>query len=129
VSWLEGVLAIVGLALITLVTRAFFLYPERDLPLPAWLLQGLRYAPLAALAAVVAPEIVMTQGRLIDTWMDARLPGVAAAIAYYAWRGLRVGSGRPAATAQSRPEAQPRRGSPTAAHRHRSVSAAVPRQR
>jgi branched-subunit amino acid transport protein len=85
-SWIEGVLAIAGLALITLVTRAFFLYPERDLPLPAWLLQGLRYAPLAALMAVVAPEIFMTQGRLIDTWMDARLPGVAAAIAYYAWR-------------------------------------------
>jgi branched-subunit amino acid transport protein len=85
-SWIEGVLAIAGLALITLLTRAFFLYPERELPLPAWLLQGLRYAPLAALMAVVAPEIFMTQGRLIDTWMDARLPGVAAAIAYYAWR-------------------------------------------
>ena len=82
----EGVIAILGLALITLITRAFFLYPERDLPLPAWLQQGLRYAPLAALMAVVAPEIFLTQGRLIDTWMDARLPGVLAATAYYAWR-------------------------------------------
>jgi branched-subunit amino acid transport protein len=86
VSWLEGVIAIVGLALITVVTRAFFLYPERELPLPAWLQQGLRYAPLAALMAVVAPEIVLTQGRLIDTWMDARLPGVAAATMYFVWR-------------------------------------------
>jgi branched-subunit amino acid transport protein len=86
VSALEGVVAIAGLALITLVTRAFFLYPERDLPLPAWLQQGLRYAPLAALVAVVAPEVFVTQGRLIDTWMDARLPGVLAATAYYAWR-------------------------------------------
>lgn len=85
-SWLDGVIAILGLALITLVTRAFFLYPERDLPLPAWLQQGLRYAPLAALMAVVAPEIFMTQGRLIGSWMDARLPGVLAATAYYAWR-------------------------------------------
>lgn len=85
-SALEGVVAIAGLALITLVTRAFFLYPERDLPLPAWLQQGLRYAPLAALVAVVAPEVFVTQGRLIDTWMDARLPGVLAATAYYAWR-------------------------------------------
>ena len=85
-TWFEGVIAIFGLALITLVTRAFFLYPERDLPLPAWLQQGLRYAPLAALMAVVAPEIVLTQGRLIDTWMDARLPGVAAATAYFVWR-------------------------------------------
>jgi branched-subunit amino acid transport protein len=86
VSWFEGVMAILGLALITVVTRAFFLYPERDLPLPDWLQQGLRYAPLAALVAVVAPEIFMTHGRLIDTWMDARLPGVLAATAYYLWR-------------------------------------------
>jgi branched-subunit amino acid transport protein len=85
-SFWEGVIAILGLAVITLVTRAFFLYPERDLPLPGWLQQGLRYAPLAALAAVAVPEIVMTQGRLIDTWTDARLPGVAAATAYFLWR-------------------------------------------
>ena len=85
VTW-EGVVAVLGLALITIVTRGFFLYPERELPMPAWLQQGLRYAPLAALVAVVAPEIVMTQGRLIDTWMDARLPAVLAATAYFYWR-------------------------------------------
>jgi branched-subunit amino acid transport protein len=82
----EGLIAVLGLALITLVTRAFFLYPERDLPLPGWLQQGLRYAPLAALVAVVAPEIFMSHGRLIDTWRDARLPGVLAATAYFLWR-------------------------------------------
>ncbi len=49
-------------------------------------MQGLRYAPLAALVAVVAPEIVLTQGRLIDTWMDARLPSVSAATLYFFWR-------------------------------------------
>jgi len=82
----EGVIAIAGLALITLLTRGFFLIPERELPLPAWLQQGLRYAPLAALVAVVAPEVVMTQGQLITTWMDARLPAVLAATAYFYWR-------------------------------------------
>lgn len=85
VTW-EGVIAILGLALITIVTRGFFLYPERELPMPVWLQQGLRYAPLAALVAVVAPEIFMTQGRFISTWMDARLPAVAAATAYFYWR-------------------------------------------
>ena len=85
-STVEGVIAIVGLALITLLTRGLFLIPEREVPLPAWLQQGLRYAPLAALVAVVAPEVVMTQGRLIDTWQDARLPAVAAATAYFYWR-------------------------------------------
>jgi len=85
-SLIEGVIAILGLAVITLFTRAFFLFPERDLPLPGWLEQGLRYAPLAALVAVVAPEIFMTQGRLIGTLTDARLPSVLAATAYFYWR-------------------------------------------
>ena len=84
-TW-EGVIAIVGLALTTLLTRGLFLIPERELPLPAWLQQGLRYAPLAALVAVVAPEIVLTQGQLIGTLMDARLPAVLVATAYYYWR-------------------------------------------
>ena len=82
----EGVVTVVGMALITLITRGFFLYPERDIPLPAWFEVGLRYAPLATMVAIVVPEIVMTQGRLISTWMDPRLPAVAVASAYYVWR-------------------------------------------
>jgi branched-subunit amino acid transport protein len=82
----EGSVAMVGLALLTVLTRAFFLLPSRDIPLPGWLQQGLRYAPLAAMMAVVAPDILMTQGALISTWKDARLPAVAVASAYYFWR-------------------------------------------
>lgn len=85
-GWLEALAAIVGLAVITFVTRGFFMLPEREVPLPEWLRQGLRYAPLAALAAVVVPEIVMTQGRLIDTFADARLYAAAVAVAYFFWR-------------------------------------------
>ncbi len=85
-SLIEGTIAIIGLALLTLLTRAFFLLPERDLPLPGWLQQGLRYAPLAALMAVVAPELVLTQGALVSTWKDPRLPAVLVASAYYFWR-------------------------------------------
>ena len=61
-GWLEPVLATLGLAVITVVTRAFFMIPERELPLPDWLKRGLKYAPLAALTAVIAPEIFMAQG-------------------------------------------------------------------
>ena len=85
-SFWEAAFAIVGLAAITVVTRGFFLIPERELPLPEWLRQGLRYAPLAALAAVVAPEILMTQGHLISTLKDARIYGALAATAYFFWR-------------------------------------------
>lgn len=83
---MSDLLTIVGLTAITVVTRCFFLIPERELRLPDWVQRGLRYAPLAALAAVVAPEVVMTQGHLIHTWQDARLYAVAAATAYFFWR-------------------------------------------
>jgi branched-subunit amino acid transport protein len=82
----EGVLAIVGLTVLTVLTRGFFFLTEREIPIPEWLRQGLRYAPLAALVAVVLPEIVLTQGQLIGTWQDARLFATAAAAAYFFWR-------------------------------------------
>ena len=44
------------------------------------------YAPIAALAAVVAPELVMTQGHLVDTWRDARIFGALAGLMFYAWK-------------------------------------------
>jgi branched-subunit amino acid transport protein len=86
VGGVEGVLTVVGLAVLTLVTRGFFFLGERELPIPAWLRQGLRYAPLAALAAVVVPEIVLLQGQIIDTLKDARLYAAAAGAAYFWWR-------------------------------------------
>jgi branched-subunit amino acid transport protein len=92
VSTLETVLTIAGLVLITLGTRGFFILPERELPMPEWLREGLRYAPIGALVAVIAPELVMTQGRLINTWMDARLFGAAAATAWFVWRRDMLGT-------------------------------------
>jgi branched-subunit amino acid transport protein len=85
-SGIEAFLTILGMAAITLLTRAFFMIPDREIPLPAWLKQGLRYAPLAALAAIVLPEIVMTQGQLIDTWKDARIFAALTGTAYFFWR-------------------------------------------
>ncbi|GKS96011.1 AzlD domain-containing protein [Acidovorax sp. SUPP2825] len=85
-SWVEPTIAILGLAAITVVSRAFFMIPERELPLPGWLKRGLKYAPLAALASVIAPEIFMAQGELIGTLQDARLPSVLCAAGYYFWR-------------------------------------------
>ncbi len=85
-EWLEPILATIGLVVITVITRAFFMIPERELPMPGWLRRGLKYAPLAALTAVIAPELIMSQGALIKTLADARLPAVLCASAYYFWR-------------------------------------------
>ena len=90
-TW-ELVIAIVGLTVLTVVTRGFFFLSRREIPFPAWLQQGLRYAPLAALAAVVLPEIVMSQGQLIRTFQDARLYAAAAGLAYFFWRGGILGT-------------------------------------
>ena len=81
----EIVLTVIGLAVITVLTRSFFLLPERELPIPQWLNEALRHAPLAALVAVVAPEVVLTNGHLIDSWRDPR-PYAALAGSLWYWR-------------------------------------------
>ena len=82
-GYTEGLLAIAGLTLITVATRGFFFLTQREIPIPDWLRQGLHYAPLAALTAVVLPEIVLLHGQLIGTWQDARLYAAAAGAAYF----------------------------------------------
>ena len=82
----EAIVGVIGLTVITVVTRAFFFISQREVPLPEALRQALRYAPLAAMAGVVVPEVVMLQGQLISTCQDARLFAVAAGAAWFWWR-------------------------------------------
>ncbi len=80
-------LTLAGLAVITVITRSFFMLSSKPWPLPAWAREALRVAPLAALVAVIAPEIFMTQGALISDWRDARWPAALVASCYYFfWR-------------------------------------------
>lgn len=82
----EILLVLFGLTVITVVTRSFFFLSRREPVLPEGVRRGLRYAPLAALAAVVVPELVLTQGEFIETWQDPRLFAAAAGAAYFFWR-------------------------------------------
>jgi branched-subunit amino acid transport protein len=84
-TW-QAFAGIVGLTVVTVITRGFFLFSSREWVLPPWAMQGLRYAPLAALAAVIAPEIVLTDGAFVGTWQDARLFAVVAGSVYFAFR-------------------------------------------
>lgn len=83
---------IVGMAVVTVITRCFFFISSKPWTLPEWAQRGLYYAPIAALAAVIVPEIVMTQGRLISTWQDARLFAAAAGAAWFYWRKSVLGT-------------------------------------
>ena len=77
---------IVGLAAVTVLTRSFFFILDRPWALPDWAHRALQYAPVAALAAVVAPEVVMHNGHLAATWQDARLFATAAGALLFLWR-------------------------------------------
>lgn len=82
--WTLGV--ILGLAVVTVITRSFFFISKKDFHLPHWAQRGLQYAPIAALSAVIIPEIVMTQGQLISTLQDARIYGALVGAAIFYWR-------------------------------------------
>ena len=79
-------ITIVALTAVSVLTRSFFFLSSKPWPLPRWAQRGLQYAPIAALSAVVVPEVVMTQGHLITTWQDARLFAVAAGAGWFFWR-------------------------------------------
>jgi branched-subunit amino acid transport protein len=81
-----GTLSILGLGVVTFVTHGVFLFPKRAVRIPEWLQRGLKVAPLAALTAVVVPEVITTHGALIGSWHDARLPATVAATLWYLWR-------------------------------------------
>ena len=77
---------ILGMAGVTVLTRCFFFILDRRWPMPEWAQRALRYAPVAALAGVVLPEVVMSNGHFVTTWQDARLfAALAGALAYF-WR-------------------------------------------
>jgi len=80
------------MTLISVLTRSFFFVSSRPWELPTWVERGLKYAPIAALAAVVIPEIVATGGHFVTTWKDARLFAALVAVAWYFWQRSLLGT-------------------------------------
>jgi branched-subunit amino acid transport protein len=77
---------IAGMAGVTVLTRCFFFILDRRWAMPDWAQRALRYAPVAALAGVVLPEVVMSNGHFVTSWQDARLFAAAAGAAAFFWR-------------------------------------------
>lgn len=84
---LEIVLVIVGMAFVTLLTRAFFVFLGARVQVPELVLRAIRYAPLAAIVGIVAPELLLPLGVSEITQMDWKSPkiwgGLAGFIAYF----------------------------------------------
>lgn len=91
-STMEMVIAAVGLVAISAFSRSFFFLSEKPWRLPGWLERGLRYAPLAALSAVVLPEVLLVQGHWPHDWRDARFFATAAAVAWAWWQKGMLGT-------------------------------------
>ena len=77
---------ILGMAGVTVLTRCFFFILDRPWSLPDWAHRALRYAPVAALAGVVIPEVVTTNGQLVSTLQDARLYAALVGAIVFFWR-------------------------------------------
>jgi branched-subunit amino acid transport protein len=88
-SSLELLLAIIGIALTTLVTRASLLLVGNRLRLSPRIEAGLRYAPACALAALLLPALLFDDGTLQLELTNPKLPGaLAGAIALLATRSI-----------------------------------------
>jgi len=78
---------IIGLAAVTFVSRSFFILLGNRIKVSEWVLETIRYAPLAALIAILAPEIFLPLGASSVMEFNLRLPniwgGIAAMIAFY----------------------------------------------
>ena len=78
---------IIGLAAVTFVSRSFFILLGNRIKISEWVLETIRYAPLAALIAILAPEIFLPLGASSVMEFNLRLPniwgGMAAMIAFY----------------------------------------------
>jgi branched-subunit amino acid transport protein len=77
-------LAILGVSATTLITRCSFLVLGRRAELPPAVERALRYAPGAALAALIGPELLMQDGQLHADPGNPKLLSAAVAIGVFA---------------------------------------------
>ena len=76
-----GIALTIGMAAVTVLSRGMFLLPRRAWKLPSRLRLALRFAPAAALAGVVAPELLLPASMAGPVWI--RLGAAAVAGAYF----------------------------------------------
>ena len=80
---LEIGILIVGMGLVTLGTRGFFMFWGDRVRMPELILRSIRYAPLAAIVAILAPEIVMPASATQISQFNWALPQIWAGLAAF----------------------------------------------
>lgn len=76
-------ISIAGLMLITFLTRAGLIIWSREFVLPRRLQRALRFAPMAAIVAIIVPSVLFSQGQIDLSLTNPRLPAIFAG--FVAW--------------------------------------------
>ncbi|BDB23205.1 membrane protein [Cupriavidus sp. TA19] len=76
-------IALVGMAVVTVLTRAFFLMAGEHVSVPDRIQRALRYAPAAALAAIILPDLMTWQGHFTVALSNYKLVAGVVATAFY----------------------------------------------
>lgn len=77
---------IIALALSTLITRGSFWFAGKHIHLPKRIQDALRFAPVCALAAIMAPDLLLNQGHIHLEWTNIKLMAGLLATAFYFWK-------------------------------------------
>ncbi|KVD79385.1 branched-chain amino acid transporter [Burkholderia sp. ABCPW 14] len=85
-------LAIAGMTLVTAVTRALFLVGGERTVLHERVQRSLRYAPAAALVAVVLPDVLETPAGISFALSNHDFYAAAAGLAWFLWRRSMLGT-------------------------------------
>jgi branched-subunit amino acid transport protein len=88
-SHLEIWIALFGMAVVTIVTRALFLMAGEHVTVPDRIQRALRYAPAAALAAIILPDLMTWHGHFTLSVSNYKLvAGISAAVFYLLTRRM-----------------------------------------
>ena len=79
----EYLLLIFLMAATTVVTRSFFFMVGGSRRMPGWMQKSLGYVPAVALSAILAPDLLMTQGGLAVPWQNIKLLAAIAATVFF----------------------------------------------
>ena len=81
---------VIGLLMLaTIITRGSLFLLGHAVKFPPKLMHALRYAPAAALAAIVAPDLLLQGGALNLSWTNPKLmAGIVAAVFFLGTRHL-----------------------------------------
>ena len=73
------------LTLATITARSSLFLLGHAVKMPPKVLHALRYAPAAALAAIIAPDLLLQGGALNLSFANPKLLAAVAAIGFYLW--------------------------------------------